>query len=106
MTQQKTKNSTNKKLVSPPLPNHLEIIRRHEVVRCTARSASALYLDIQQGTMPPPISLGDRAVGFYRHEIQAVIAYLGAGYSKNQIKELICHLLKQRQELVLGANYE
>lgn len=93
-------------IITPPLPDYLEIIRRPEVVRCTARSTSALYLDIRQGTMPPPISLGDRAVGFYKHEVQAVIAAMGAGYSKNQIKELICHLVEQRQQLAKGAFHE
>jgi len=82
---------------------YLEILRRPEVIRCTGRSKSSLYLDIQEGTMPPPISLGDRAVGFYKHEIQAVIAAMGAGYSRNQIKALIEQLIEHRQEWNIGA---
>lgn len=106
MAQQETKRSYLESITPPPLPDYLEIIRRPEVVRCTGRSKSSLYLDILEGTMPPKVSLGDRAIGFYKHEVQAVIAAMGAGYSKNQIKELICHLVKQRQELTIGANHE
>ncbi len=106
MVQQETQRSCLESIITPPLPDYLEIIRRPEVSRTTARSVSSLYLDNQNGLMPPPISLGDRAVGFYKHEVQAVIAAMGAGHSKEQIKALINKLVEQRQKLAKVAFHE
>lgn len=87
-------------------PTYLEIIRRPAVLTITGKSKSSLRLDIINGLMPPPISLGDRAVGFFQHEILAVIAALGAGYSKSEIQTLVKQLISERQTYVRGCEHE
>ena len=49
----------------------LIILRRNQVEDRTGLSRSTIYLRIQEGTFPRPISLGARAVGWLEHEIEA-----------------------------------
>ena len=55
-------------------PNGTQILRRKQVERLTGMSRSTIYLWIQQGTFPRPVSLGPRAVGWVEHEIQEWLA--------------------------------
>ena len=52
----------------------LSILRRKQVEDRTGLSRSTIYLRIQEGTFPRPISLGARAVGWLEHEIEAWLA--------------------------------
>jgi prophage regulatory protein len=52
----------------------LSILRRKQVEKRTGLSRSTIYLRIQEGTFPKPISLGARAVGWLEHEIAAWLA--------------------------------
>jgi len=52
----------------------LTILRRNQVEDRTGLSRSTIYLRIQEGTFPRPISLGARAVGWLEHEIEAWLA--------------------------------
>ena len=52
----------------------LTILRRKKVETRTGLSRSTIYLRIQEGTFPRPISLGARAVGWLEHEIEAWLA--------------------------------
>lgn len=49
----------------------LTILRRKQVEARTGLSRSTIYLRIQEGTFPRPINLGERAVGWVEHEIEA-----------------------------------
>ena len=49
----------------------LSILRRKQVEKRTGLSRSTIYLRIQEGTFPRPISLGERAVGWLENEIEA-----------------------------------
>ncbi len=55
-------------------PEQLSILRRKQVEKRTGLSRSTIYLRIQEGTFPKPISLGPRAVGWLENEIQAWLA--------------------------------
>ena len=46
------------------------ILRLPEVMTRTGLSRSTIYLRISQGTLPKPINLGGRAVGWVEAEIQ------------------------------------
>lgn len=46
-----------------------KILRLPEVRNRTGLSRSTIYLKISKGIFPPPISLGDRAVGWIEAEI-------------------------------------
>ena len=73
-----------------------QLIRRPEVIQLSGRSKSSLHLDEKAGLMPPPISIGERAVAYIRHEIEAVITARVEGKSKSQIQELVKSLINSR----------
>ena len=76
---------------------HFQLIRRPEVLIQIARSKSALQLDEKAGLFIPPISIGDRAVAYIKHEVDAVIQARIQGQSPEQIKQLVQELINQRQ---------
>lgn len=75
-----------------------QLIRRPECLVLTARSKSALQLDEKAGLFCPPISIGDRAVAYIKHEVEAVIQSRIEGQSKDQIKALVQELIQQRNK--------
>jgi prophage regulatory protein len=50
------------------------ILRRKQVENRTGLSRSTIYLRIQEGTFPKPVSLGTRAVGWLENEIDSWVA--------------------------------
>ena len=74
----------------------VQLIRRPEVLTLTARSKSALQLDEKAVLMCPPISIGQRAVAYIKHEVEAVIQARIQGQSPEQIKQLVSELINQR----------
>ena len=50
------------------------ILRLTTVKKCTGLSRSTIYLRIAQGNFPKQISLGGRAVGWIKSEIEAWLA--------------------------------
>ncbi|OKY27658.1 AlpA family transcriptional regulator [Thalassotalea sp. PP2-459] len=77
----------------------IQLIRRPLVLALTARSKSALFLDEQSGLMPPAISIGDRAVAYLQHEIEAVIQARIEGKTNEQIKALVQELIEHRKQV-------
>ena len=83
----------------------LRIERKHEVLARLNLSKSSFHNRINQGLWVPPISLGDRAVGFLKHETDQILASYVRGASNDEIKTLVISLVAARQN-VLGALYE
>ena len=79
------------------LNNSLQLLRRNEVIRLTARSWSALLIDEKKGLFCPPISIGDRAVAYVKHEVDVIIKARIQGKTNQQIKSIVADLLSQRQ---------
>ena len=52
------------------------ILRRREVERLTLLSKASIYRQMQMGTFPMPLKLGQRAVAWRADEIHAWIASL------------------------------
>ena len=73
-----------------------EIIRLPEVSRTTGLARSTIYLRIEQGLLPKPVSLGGKAVGWPATEISQINAARIAGKSNEEIKNLVDDLEKQR----------
>lgn len=73
-----------------------QLIRRPEVLVLTARSKSALQLDEKNGLFITPISIGERAVAYVKHEVEAVIQARIEGQTPEQIKVLVQKLTNQR----------
>jgi len=76
---------------------HFQLIRRPSVLTQTARSKSALQLDEKAGLFCPPISIGDRAVAYIKHEVEAIIQARIEEQTPEQIKLLVIDLIKQRK---------
>lgn len=77
----------------------LSLLRKPEVLAFLGISKSTLHVQINNGLIPPPISLGERAVAFVMHEIKAVLAAKIAGRSNDEIKQLVSRLVSSRQDL-------
>ena len=73
-----------------------EIIRLPEVSRSTGLARSTIYLRIEQGLLPKPVSLGGKAVGWPATEISQINAARIAGKSNEEIKNLVDELENQR----------
>ena len=74
----------------------IEIIRLPEVSRTTGLARSTIYLRIEQGLLPKPVSLGGKAVGWPATEISQINAARIAGKSNEEIKNLVDDLENQR----------
>lgn len=79
------------------LPNDLQIIRKPEVLHRTSFSRSSLHEKIRQELFVPPISLGDRAVGWVKSEVNEVLAAMIAGEPREEIISLVKGLVARRQ---------
>lgn len=49
----------------------ITILRRKQVEARTGLSRSTIYLRIKEGSFPPPVNLGARAVGWLEAEVDA-----------------------------------
>jgi prophage regulatory protein len=78
---------------------HTKIIRKPVVTNKTGFSKSTLYNRIKDGSFPPPISLGERAVGFISSEVDAIIQAWCEEKTPEQIKQLVSELIKQRKQV-------
>jgi len=83
----------------------LRIERKNDVLARLNLSKSSFHNRINQGLWTPPISLGDRAVGFLKHENDQILASYVRGASNDEIKALVITLVAARQN-ILGALYE
>ena len=75
---------------------NFQLIRRPPVLVQTARSKSALQLDEKAGLFCPPISIGDRAVAYIKHEVDAIIQARIESKTTDQIKALVQELIANR----------
>ncbi len=79
-------------------PTTVHIIRKPEVLQQFGFSRSTLYLRINNGLIPPPISLGGRAVGWLSNEIDSTLNAMVAGKTETEIKALIVELVELRKQ--------
>jgi prophage regulatory protein len=79
---------------------NLQLIRRSQVLTLTARSKSALQLDEKNGLFCPPVSIGDRAVAYVFHEVQAIVQARIEGKTSQEIKSIVSDLVSQRQQSI------
>lgn len=73
-----------------------DIIRLPEVSRTTGLARSTIYLRIEQGLLPKPVSLGGKAVGWPASEISQINNARIAGKSNEEISVLVQKLMRNR----------
>lgn len=81
------------------------ILRLPEVKSHTGLSRSTIYLRIKEGTFPPPISLGARAVGWPSNEIDALNRARISGVTEDELRCLIEILVSGRDTLSLDEDH-
>ena len=79
-----------------------KMLRKKEILNIIGLSRTSLQIRISEGLLPPPVSLGYRAVGFIEREYQIVLSAMAAGKSKQEIKSLVNELMIKRQQLTNG----
>jgi len=75
-----------------------QLVRRPECLALIKRSKSALQLDEKNGLFVPPISIGERAVAYIKHEVETIIQARIEGRSPQQIRQLVSTLIIQRNK--------
>jgi prophage regulatory protein len=58
---------------------------------------STLHKHVRDGTMPPPIRLGQRWSAWFSEEIDQIVRARVAGWGKDRIRELVRELVARRQ---------
>ena len=76
---------------------HIQFIRSNEVHKIIALGRTAVDCGIADGVIPPRISIGKRAAGFLKHELEAVIIARAAGRSDEAIRSLVTQLVLSRE---------
>jgi len=74
----------------------LKLLRKPAVCACLGRCSTSLFMDIQKGLFPKPVSIGPNARAWPEHEVQAVIKARIAGRSEADICALVKNLMAQR----------
>ena len=73
--------------------------KRPEVLKARGDgSTSNLYAEIAAGLMPPGVRIGRRAVAWPDYEIEAINRARMAGWSDDQIRDLVKRLVAARTE--------
>lgn len=76
----------------------LKILRKPEVLNILNLSETSLHRQIKSKVFLPSFSLGCRAVGWYEHEVKAIVKARAASKSNEQIKALVAELEAARQQ--------
>ena len=77
---------------------NIKIVKQPAALEKFTFSKSTWFKQRKLGIVPPAISIGERAVGYLQHELDAVLAARIAGQSDEQIKELVKSLVAKRKE--------
>ena len=68
------------------------ILRLPAIETGTGLSRSTIYLRIEEGLFPKPVSLGGRAVGWPANEVETLNAARIAGKSDEEVRVLVAAL--------------
>ena len=77
----------------------IQIHRKKEVLKRAGFGPTTLHKRIKEGLFVPPIRLGARAVGWIESEYNQVLAFMAAGKSDLELRELVSQLVEQRKDL-------
>ena len=72
------------------------LLKRPTVSGASLLSKTALYEAIKQGTFPPPVKLAKRCVAWPKQEVDKWLFAKCAGYSDQQMRDLIKSMLDSR----------
>ena len=78
----------------------ITLVRPNETAKRRGKSMSSHYRDIDEGTFPPHIQIGSRTAASPDHKIDIMNAAQIAGKSKEELREIVNHLVAARKELL------
>jgi prophage regulatory protein len=86
--------------MSDLIPFKGKVIRKKEVLELLGGiNPATLYNLVNKSLMPPQFTLGERAVGWYEHEILQVVKARSLGAENAEIKALVASLVESRSQL-------
>ena len=78
----------------------VQIVKQRKVLDQFKFSKSTLFNQRKKGLMPPAVALGERAVAYLQHELDAVLSARIAGHTPEQLKALVKFLVAKRKEIL------
>jgi prophage regulatory protein len=80
---------------------NLKMLRLNSVVEKVGLSRPTIWKRVADGTFPPPVPVGERAVGWFQHEVDALLQ--ATAISSRKHIPLNLHLFVERLTEVGGA---
>lgn len=77
-------------------PMHQVLLRTKQVFAYYPKSRAGIYNDINAGTFPPPIKLGERCSAWLREETEIVVAARAAQLTDDQVRGVVRDLVDAR----------
>jgi len=77
----------------------LQIIRKPQALLMLGISKSNFHNKLNAGLLPSAITLGANSVGYFKHELTAVLLAMATGKNQDELKALVKSLVEQRQQL-------
>ena len=77
----------------------MRLLKCNEVKAKRGCEHSKLYSEVRDGAFPPPVKDGRQSL-WPEDEVEAVLRYLVAGKSRDQIRALVRSLVEQRERRV------
>jgi len=79
---------------------NFQIVKLPTLLKTYCISRSTAFTQINEGLLPPSISLGQRSKGFIVSELDAVLSARIAGKSDEEIRGLVKSLIAKRKETI------
>lgn len=73
-------------------------IRKAELMEMIGLSSSAIDSRIDKGLLPPPVSMGGRAVGWISNEVVITTQAYIAEKTQEEIRNIVDNLIRNRQK--------
>jgi prophage regulatory protein len=80
--------------------DNLILLRLQEAYRASGDSKTNFWQKQQDGLMVSTVKCGTRGAGVFKHEIDSISLARAAGYTDEQLRELVKRLEQKRAELL------
>ena len=87
-------------MLSKQLRASFEVKRRKPVEQKCGLPRSTIYARVADGTFPPPIRIGARAVAWIDHELDAILRAHVRGLRADELRMLVCDLVAARDTTI------
>ena len=81
----------------------IRFLRIKDVMARLGKGRSAIYADVKDGTLPPPIKIGERASAWLDSEITHIQSARIAGSNAETIRILVANLVEARVQVEGGV---